>query len=97
MWHGTVHICDKGEPRRRCTDISGACQVIQLDPQKRFNWVNDIYKRTDLIDRNVPFAFRQDLLKSDFRVSSAGCEAHDINPPNPNSHCGGPPPSPKPR
>jgi hypothetical protein len=95
MWHGTVHICDKGEPRRRCTDISGACTVIQLDPQKRFNWVNDIYKRTDLIDRDVPFAFRQGLLKSDFRVASAGCDVRELNPPNPNSHGGGPPPAPQ--
>ena len=32
MWHGTVRICDKGRPRRHCTEISGACSVIQLDP-----------------------------------------------------------------
>lgn len=87
MWHGTVHICDKGEPRRRCTDISGTCTVIQLDPRERFNWVNDIYKRAELIDRNVPFAFRQGLLKSDFRVASAGCDIRDPGPgSNPNSH-----------
>ena len=93
MWHGTVRICDKGEPRRRCTDISGACQVIQLGPQKRFNWVNDIYKRTDLIDRNVPFAFRQGFLNTGFRVASGSCDHPDPGPSsNPNSH-DTPPPS----
>ena len=95
MWHGTVRICDKVRPRRHCTEISGACSVIQLAPDTGFNWVNDIYKRTDLVDRTIPFAFRQGRLASAFRVSSGGCDTPNIDPP-PNMHSDNPPPPPPP-
>ncbi len=90
MWEGAVRICDKATPRRHCTVLSGACSVIQLDPLDHFNWVKNIYQRTALVDRSVPFAFRQQPLKPAFRVSSRGCEAHDLDPTiNPNSKDGG--------
>ncbi len=85
MWDGTVRICDKATPRR-CTEVTGACSVIQLDPQDQFKRVNDVYARTDLVDRSIPFAFRQGPLNSAFRVSSRGCEIHNFDPgPNPHS------------
>ena len=96
MWDGTVRICDKATPRRHCTQISGACSVIQLDPRERFNWVNDVYERTALIDRSVPFAFRQQRLLREFRVSSRGCEIHNLDPaPRTDSKPDAPPPSPR--
>ncbi len=96
MWEGTVRICDKATPRRHCTELSGACSVIQLDPQKRFHWVRNVYERTALIDRSVPFAFRQQRLNRAFRVASRGCEIHNADP-APNLNGGGnkaPAPSP---
>ncbi len=99
MWDGTVRICDKATPRRHCAVISGACSVIQLSPDKGFNWVKDIYKRTDLVDHSIPFAFRQGRLASAFRVSSGGCDTPNVDPP-PSRHSNGansapPPPTPR--
>ena len=42
--------------------------------------MNDVYQRTDILDRNVPFAFRQARLLSAFRVSSGGCAIRNIDP-----------------
>jgi hypothetical protein len=97
MWHGTVRLCDKATPRR-CLDISGTCSMVQLAPHAGFNRVNDVYKRTDILDRLVPFAFRQAQLTSEFRVSSSGCAIRNLDPPlNPNSHDQPPaPPAPAP-
>lgn len=80
MWHGSVRICDKQKPRRHCTVLSGACSVIQVDPGGGFNWQKDVYKRTALIQRSVPFAFRQNRLAGGFRVASRGCEIHNLDP-----------------
>ena len=91
MWHGSVRICDKATPRRHCTVISGACSVIQLSPDTGFNWVNDIYKRTDLVDHSIPFAFRQGGLTGGFRVASGGCDTPNVDPP-PSRHSDPPPP-----
>ena len=79
MWHGTVRLCDKATPLH-CLDISGTCSMVQLAPQADFNRVNDVYKRTDILDRLVPFAFRQTRLMSEFRVSSRGCEIRNLAP-----------------
>lgn len=95
MWHGSVRICDKATPRRHCTELTGTCSVIQLDRKDRFNRVNNIYERTALLDRTVPFAFRQARLKREFRVASRGCEIRNVDPViDPNSKSGSPnPPS----
>lgn len=96
MWHGTVRLCDKARPRR-CTEISGTCSMVQLAPRADFNRVNDVYKRTDILDRLIPFAFRQARLMSEFRVSSGGCAIRNVDPtPNPNSHDNTPPRAPSP-
>ncbi len=79
MWHGTVRLCDKLKPRR-CMDVSGTCSMVQLPPAADFNRVNDVYKRTDILDQLVPFAFRQVRLLSEFRVSSRGCEIRNLDP-----------------
>jgi hypothetical protein len=97
MWHGTVRLCDKATPRR-CTEISGTCSMVQLAPREDFNRVNDVYKRTDILDRLIPFAFRQAQLTSEFRVSSGGCAIRNVDPtPNPNSHDNIRPQAPPPR
>ena len=93
MWRGTVRLCDKARPRR-CTEISGTCSMVQLAPRADFNRVNDVYKRTDILDRLIPFAFRQARLMSEFRVSSGGCAIRNVDPtPNPNSHNNTPAPT----
>jgi ferric-dicitrate binding protein FerR (iron transport regulator) len=81
MWRGTVRLCDKTVPRH-CTEISGKCGMIQVDPQENFNRVNDVYKRTDILDRLVPFAFRQARLFREFRVSSSSCAIRNLDPPS---------------
>ena len=98
MWHGAVRLCDKAESRRHCVDISGTCSMIQIAPHADFNRINNVYKRTEILDRLVPFAFRQVRLMSEFRVSSGGCAIRDINPPwNPNrGEESAPPPAPTP-
>ena len=92
MWHGSVRICDKATPRRHCTVISGACSVIQLSPDTGFNWVNDIYKRTELVDHSIPFAFRQGGLTGGFRVASGGCDTPNVDSAAPSRHSHPPPP-----
>jgi hypothetical protein len=95
MWHGTVRLCDKAGPRPHCTDVSGTCSMVQLGPDEQFNRVNDVYRRTDILDRLVPFAFRQARLVNGFRVSSRGCEIRNLDPIlNPNSGNSQPPPPP---
>ena len=96
MWHGAVRLCDKAEPRQHCTEISGTCSVIQVDPHDGFKPVKDVYARTDLLESSIPFAFRQHGLHSEFRVASGSCEIHNFDPaPNPNSHENAPPPPPR--
>ncbi len=79
MWHGSVRICDKKQPRRHCTVVSGACSVIQVDPGTGFNWVKDVYKRTDLIAQRMPLAFRQQRLAAGFHVASRGCQIYNLD------------------
>ena len=81
LWHGIVRLCDLAVPRRHCTDVSGTCTVIQLDPQHRFKRVNNVYERTNLLERTFPFAFRQGWLRTGFRVQSRGCSIHNFDPP----------------
>ncbi len=79
MWDGTTRVCDKGSPHR-CMLVSGACSVVQLNPERRFKPINNIYERTDIVDRSIPFAFRQWRLTKPFQVSSGSCEIHNLDP-----------------
>lgn len=80
LYEGGVSICDRGVPNRRCAELEGACRIIIYGPQTSFQWVNDIYERTRLMDTVFPLAFRQQALLAEFRVQSGSCEHRDVSP-----------------
>ena len=77
LYDGSVRLCDITKRPQRCTEISGRCSVIILEPEEDFRWVNNVYERTDVLDTVFPYAFNQRWLHDDFRVQSRGCEIRD--------------------
>jgi hypothetical protein len=90
LYEGGVTLCDRSPGDRRCANITGACSIVILPPQKDFRWVKDINERTALFRRIFPYAFRQAGLRPDFRVNSGRCNvSYGIEGPS-QTHPGGP-------
>jgi len=85
LYEGSVAMCDRAPAgKRRCANITGACTVVILPPQKDFRWVKDINERTRLLRSIFPYAFKQASLRPDFRVNSGRCNvSYGIEAPQP--------------
>ena len=46
-----------------------------------FEWVQNVYERTDLLDAEFPYAFRQNLVQPIYRTAAGGCEMREFNSP----------------
>jgi hypothetical protein len=73
LYDGGVRLCDKTGDNLRCTELTGRCRILILEPQDGFRWVNDIYERTELMKTVFPYAFEQAGLRDEFRVQSRSC------------------------
>ena len=73
---GAFRICSLERPRR-CAVLEGSCSVIVLNTNFEFDWLRNIYERTDYMDENLPFAFDERRLRSSFQVSSGSCEMRE--------------------
>jgi hypothetical protein len=95
LFGGSVRVCDKGTPDRHCLVLTGTCSTLVLTPDQKFREVRSYYERTALMNTVFPFAFRQQPLRTDFRVESGSCNIPNINDPGPQPSRPGPPPSPR--
>lgn len=84
LYDGGLRVCDRSEPRRRCIDLDESCSVVEINPAGQFQWINNVYERTEMFDTDFPYAFRQRWLEPSWRVRSSGCEIRDPTgaPPN---------------
>jgi len=80
LWEGAFEVCDDSSPRR-CALIEDPCTVIIVTPAGDFEWVQNVYERTDLLDAEFPYAFRQNLVQPTYRTSARGCEAREYTAP----------------
>jgi hypothetical protein len=83
LFGGSVRVCDKGTPDRHCLVLTGTCSTLVLTPDQKFREVRSYYERTALMNTVFPFAFRQQPLRTDFRVESGSCNIPNINDPGP--------------
>jgi hypothetical protein len=97
LFGGSVRVCDRGAPDRHCLVLTGTCSTLVLTPDRNFRQVRSYYERTALMNTVFPFAFRQQPLRTDFRVESGSCNIPNINDPGPQPSRPGPPPSPRPQ
>lgn len=80
LWEGAFQVCDNSSPRR-CALVEDPCTVIIVSPGGNFEWVQNVYERTDLLDAEFPYAFRQNLVQPIYRTAAGGCEMREFNSP----------------
>ena len=91
IYDGAFRICSLQVPRR-CAVLEGSCSVIVLDRDFNYDWLQNVYDRTDYMEENFPFAFDERRLRSPFQVASGSCELREGHKPDPN-----PDPDPEPK
>jgi hypothetical protein len=76
MWGGAVLLCPGGV----CQVVAGTCTLVVVAPGGGVERVNNVYRRTQLMEQRLPFAFRQGWLQSPFRVESRSCNVQNYDP-----------------
>ena len=83
MWGGATIVCPDGGT---CQVVAGTCTMVIVPPAGagggggQIERVNNVYRRTQLMEQRLPFAFRQGWLQSPFRVGSSGCNIQNYDP-----------------
>lgn len=96
VFDGAAEICTfvQAVGRRVCAILEGRCTLVLLDPLREFEWVQNVYERTDYFDESFVFIFDEWRLELPFRVSSAGCQMVEYHIPLDPPDKGTPPPKP---
>jgi ferric-dicitrate binding protein FerR (iron transport regulator) len=86
LFGGGLTVCTKTEPRR-CIPLSQSCDMVEVSPEGDLKRVSNVYERTDYLNKDFAFAFRQNRLLPDFKVNSGSCNIPNLEPlPNPSGH-----------
>jgi hypothetical protein len=86
LFGGGLTVRTRTEPRR-CIPLSQTCDMVQLYPDGKVERVSNVYERTDILNKDFAFAFRQNRLLPDFKVNSGSCNIPNLEPlPNPSGH-----------
>ncbi len=87
LWGGTAIVCDQSG---RCAELTGRCSMLRLSVGGDFDWEQNAYDRTIVLEEAFPYAFQQGGLDPRFRVQTAfGCEIRDFNQTDPLTQGGG--------
>lgn len=81
----SVTYCDKVKPAPNCTEISDECTLVILPIQGSFQWISDLFDRTQMAHSLFPFLNNRNTLP-DFRVRSDVCDHVDTTDPNNKYH-----------
>ncbi len=81
LYGGGLTVCNRQSPRR-CALLTNACDMITLSPDGRFNWTQNVYEKTKILESDFAFAFHEPRLLPDFRAKSGSCNVPDIAPNN---------------
>lgn len=98
IYDGAFRICTRERPRRRCAILEGRCSLVILNQELEFDWLKNVYERTEFLRDNFPFAFDDYRLQSSYRVDSGSCEMREYHVPEQDpteSAAAPPPPSPR--
>ena len=81
LYDGSVRVCTKTSPRR-CTVLSQPCDMLTVSQDGQFDRPRNVYDKTDMLENEFAFAFREHRLLPDFRAKSGSCNNPNYDPPS---------------